>query len=125
MGRSDLSCVVGAYGEDFPHLRFSVDTPQGLRAAFDIEMECAGDYGNIQNSDGDYSRLREMEYKGLICIDYSQNGQYVKSVEKEAIKDFQLLDSHLKDIFNGLRVTTYMDENRYYEGESYRLRKAS
>lgn len=114
---SVISCYIGAWGEDFPHLRFKVELPNNTSAGFDIEMgNDYDDFGYYESSDGSKCRTRVVKYKTIIDIDYyDSDGQFIKAVKNDAIKDNELLNKHLKQLFNDMRIYDYEDEHGSYE----------
>lgn len=117
LNNSTVECHIGAWGEDFPHLRFNVEMPNKVNAHFDIEMDDDyEDYGKAESSDGSKCRTRVVKYKEIIDIEYTDSiGRSVKTVKGKSIKDSDLLNKHLKEIFNDMRVYDYEDEHGYHD----------
>ena len=121
-GRVD--CVIGAYGEEFPHLWLSIELPNDAMAYFNIETSNNyDDYGKCE-VDGGYCRTRAIKYVKVIDIKFTKKNCHLEIVrEAEQVKDIKLLDACLKEIFDGMLVLDYEDYHGSYERTVNRLRE--
>lgn len=114
LNNSKADCVIGAWGEDFPHLRFDLELESGVTASFDIEMaEGRFDTGRNYSSEGCYTRTRDMHYKQLLTIEYALNGHAPTTVKGDDIKDSVLVNKRLKELFNGMLIQDDEEGNSY------------
>ena len=119
----NITCQVGAWGDDFPHLHFDIKMPNDVTARFNIEMsDDYTDYGKQSLMVGGYCRTRILPYVGVISIDFSKQGWALKTADAKDIKDIDLLNKQLKDIFDGLYVMDYEDDYGSYETTEYSLK---
>ena len=117
LNNSTVDCCIGGWGEDFPHLRFKVEIPNKAIAHFDIAMDDEYESsGKVQGNDGSTCRTCIVKYKEIINIEYTDSkGRSIKTVEGKSIKDSDLLNKHLKEIFNNMRIYDYEDEHGYHD----------
>lgn len=119
LNNGSVDCAFGAYNEDFPHLRFAITLENGSTANFDIETSNDyEDWGKMQKGEG-YCRQRAIKYVKIINIEYSMNRELLKLVDGDKIRDADLLNKHLKGIFDGMRVFDYEDKHGSYEDTYY------
>lgn len=116
-----FDCTIGAWGDDFPTLTLKMTTGDKTHAWLRLEMlekECFG---------GDNEKLEIVDFVRIDSLVFGAENAWAETKvagnDIDKIKDITLLKTHLKGIFDGLRITTYQDDDRYYQGESYKLRK--
>lgn len=121
---SDFSCVLGSWGDDFPTMRFKLALSDDKYARFDVEMtEVSGEgHCKIYNMNGDSKELDVVNVVKVSRILFEEDDVWANTiVKREEVKDIELLEKYLKEIFNGLCITTNEVDGEY-EGETYSLR---
>ena len=117
----DFGCT-GQDNEPMGSITFpiAVDNSTKLHFHIDAMQEYHGDY---DTEDGYYKQY-SMQYKQLHHITIKQDYAN-RTLTATDIEGYQELNQYLDGVFDGMSVFDDYDENRYFQGEFYRLKKVA